>query len=212
MKDPAVLFYYRDFQHGTRRMKYEEIGRYITLLCEQCDSITGTIGPDIFDVVATTQEIRNKFDIDDQGCYYNVRMKAEIERRRKYSQSRSENRRKKITHEKDMIDISKDVKKTSKKSTPPSRFKKPTVDQVAAYFAECLKTSDVSIFTEEAESFIDYYESNGWKVGKNPMKDYKAAIRNWIKRMKQNHGKKQSNTKTAKDNFTELIRFRSSGR
>jgi hypothetical protein len=31
----------------------------------------------------------------------------------------------------------------------------------------------------EARRFWDYYESNGWKVGRNPMKDWKAAVRNW---------------------------------
>ena len=31
----------------------------------------------------------------------------------------------------------------------------------------------------EAARFYDHYESNGWKVGKNPMKDWKATIRNW---------------------------------
>lgn len=34
----------------------------------------------------------------------------------------------------------------------------------------------------DIEKFIDYYESNGWKVGKNPMKDWKAAVRNWIRK------------------------------
>ena len=29
------------------------------------------------------------------------------------------------------------------------------------------------------EQFIDYYDANGWKVGKNPMKDWKASIRTW---------------------------------
>ena len=31
----------------------------------------------------------------------------------------------------------------------------------------------------DAERFVDYYTANGWKVGKNPMKDWKAAVRNW---------------------------------
>ena len=31
----------------------------------------------------------------------------------------------------------------------------------------------------EAQRFWDYYESNGWRVGRNPMKDWKAAVRNW---------------------------------
>jgi hypothetical protein len=32
----------------------------------------------------------------------------------------------------------------------------------------------------EAQKFFNYYESNGWKVGKNPMKNWKAAANNWI--------------------------------
>lgn len=52
------------------------------------------------------------------------------------------------------------------------RFIKPTVEDVKAYCQE--RNNNVN-----AEKFIDYYESNGWKVGKNPMKDWKAAVRSW---------------------------------
>lgn len=34
----------------------------------------------------------------------------------------------------------------------------------------------------DAERFCSFYQSNGWKVGKNPMKDWKAAVRTWEKR------------------------------
>lgn len=52
------------------------------------------------------------------------------------------------------------------------RFKKPTLEEVKAYCQERGNNVD-------AEHFIDHYESNGWKVGKNPMKDWKATVRNW---------------------------------
>ena len=52
------------------------------------------------------------------------------------------------------------------------RFIKPTLEEVKAYCQE--RGNNV-----EAEHFIDHYESNGWKVGKNPMKDWKATVRNW---------------------------------
>jgi hypothetical protein len=32
----------------------------------------------------------------------------------------------------------------------------------------------------ESERFINFFESNGWKVGKNPMKSWKGAVANWI--------------------------------
>jgi predicted phage replisome organizer len=56
----------------------------------------------------------------------------------------------------------------------PKRFKPPSVDEVRAYCRERKNMVD-------AEKFIDYYTSNGWKVGKNSMKDWKAAVRTWEK-------------------------------
>ena len=52
------------------------------------------------------------------------------------------------------------------------RFTPPTVDQVREY---CLERGN----TVDPQRFVDYYQSNGWKVGKNPMKDWKAAVRTW---------------------------------
>lgn len=54
------------------------------------------------------------------------------------------------------------------------RFIKPTLEEIQAY---CKERSN----TVNPERFMDYYESNGWRVGKNPMKDWKAAIRTWEK-------------------------------
>lgn len=52
------------------------------------------------------------------------------------------------------------------------RFRPPTVEEVKAY---CFERNN----KVDAERFVDYYTANGWKVGKNPMKDWKAAVRNW---------------------------------
>jgi hypothetical protein len=37
----------------------------------------------------------------------------------------------------------------------------------------------------EAEKFVDHYTANGWKVGRNTMKDWQASVRNWTKNSKQ---------------------------
>lgn len=52
------------------------------------------------------------------------------------------------------------------------RFTPPTVEEVAAYVKE--RGSDV-----DAQRFVDFYSSKGWAVGKNPMKDWRAAVRTW---------------------------------
>ena len=62
--------------------------------------------------------------------------------------------------------------KSAETPTKQKRFEKPTLEQVQAYCRE--RKNNVN-----AERFVDYYESNGWKVGKNAMKDWKAAVRTW---------------------------------
>lgn len=60
--------------------------------------------------------------------------------------------------------------------TPRAResFKKPTLEEVQAYCQERKNNVD-------AEKWLDYYTANGWKVGKNSMKDWRAAVRTWEK-------------------------------
>ena len=54
----------------------------------------------------------------------------------------------------------------------PKRFVKPTVEEIDKY---CRSRGN----NIDARKFYDYYESNGWKVGKNPMKSWEAAVRTW---------------------------------
>lgn len=53
-----------------------------------------------------------------------------------------------------------------------SQFVKPSLDEIKAYCNE--RGNYIS-----AEAFFNHYESNGWKVGKTAMKDWKAAVRGW---------------------------------
>lgn len=55
------------------------------------------------------------------------------------------------------------------------RFTPPTVDEVTAYCGERNNRID-------PQTFVDFYASKGWVVGKSKMKDWKAAIRTWEKR------------------------------
>jgi hypothetical protein len=89
----------------------------------------------------------------------------------------------KESKEKKIIDIEKD------KTT---RFVKPNRDDVRKYMIE-LDMSDLS------QRFVDYYESNGWRVGKNPMKDWKACVRTW----KQQNNEKPKTT----ESFYKPLKF-----
>ena len=61
-----------------------------------------------------------------------------------------------------------------KENTKRKVFTKPTAEEVKAYCVE--RKNNVN-----ADKFIDFYESKGWLIGKNPMKDWKACVRTWEK-------------------------------
>ena len=58
-------------------------------------------------------------------------------------------------------------------------FVKPTVEEIAAFCKE-------KKYTVNAQQFFNYYESNGWKIGRNAMKSWQAAVQNWNTRDKAN--------------------------
>lgn len=68
-------------------------------------------------------------------------------------------------------------------------FKPPTVDDVRAYCTERGNGVD-------PQSFVDFYESKGWMIGKNKMKDWKAAVRTW----------ERSETKTRQEGTAKLTK------
>lgn len=79
--------------------------------------------------------------------------------------------------------INEILNKLSERATTPSlvpakkqSFKKPTVVEIYDYACERLNNEDALKFTEK---FHAHYEANGWKVGRNAMKDWKAAVRKW---------------------------------
>ena len=59
-------------------------------------------------------------------------------------------------------------------------FVKPTVEEIAAFCKE--KNYNIN-----AQQFFNYYESNGWKIGRNAMKSWQAAVQNWNIRDKANN-------------------------
>ena len=63
-------------------------------------------------------------------------------------------------------------KESISKDIPKKVFKKPTIEEIRKYCNE--RNNNV-----DAERFYDFYESKGWMVGSNKMKDWKAAIRTW---------------------------------
>lgn len=87
-----------------------------------------------------------------------------------------------------------DIKESEEKKP---RFYPPTLEELKNYIAD-------NKYNVDPERFIDYYTANGWTVGKNRMKDWKAAVRNWDRSQKSGGRMRQESTaKTKFSNFEQ---------
>ena len=183
-KDPAFLFYSSDFLTGTLLMSMEQKGKFITLLCIQHQKghlsekdmlhICGSYDEDVF----------TKFQKDEQGKFYNIRLEEEVGKRKAYSESRRNNRKKKedmnntsSSYVEHMENENENEDLIEKKKV--ARFQKPTIEQLKEYMTE-------QGMNDIAENWLNHYEANGWMVGKNKMKDWKASVRTWKINQKNN--------------------------
>ena len=183
-KDPAFLFYSSDFLTGTLLMSMEQKGKFITLLCIQHQKghlsekdmlhICGSYDEDVF----------TKFQKDEQGKFYNIRLEEEVNKRKAYSESRRNNRKKKedvnnisSSYVKHMENENENENLIEKKKV--ARFQKPTIEQLKEYMTE-------QGMNDIAENWLNHYEANGWMVGKVKMKDWKASVRTWKTNQKNN--------------------------
>ena len=183
-KDPAFLFYSSDFLTGTLLMSMEQKGKFITLLCIQHQKghlsekdmlhICGSYDEDVF----------TKFQKDEQGKFYNIRLEEEVDKRKAYSESRRNNRKKKedinnisSSYVEHMENENENEDLIEKKKV--ARFQKPTIEQLKEYMTE-------QGMNDIAENWLNHYEANGWMVGKVKMKDWKASVRTWKTNQKNN--------------------------
>lgn len=96
------------------------------------------------------------------------------------------------------IEIEKEIDSSASTTTKRKRFEKPTLSQITQY---CLERNN----NVNAEQFYDYYESNGWKVGKNAMKDWKACVRTWERNGYDKPIKKKNNKQDALNDMRDLM-------
>lgn len=87
------------------------------------------------------------------------------------------NRRKQPAEPAAIIEPEIQQEEKTEKKRMNKNFVKPTVEEIVAYCKE--KNYNVN-----AQQFFNYYESNGWKVGRNAMKSWQAAVQNWNTREK----------------------------
>lgn len=182
-----IPFYY-SYRKKLEKLSDQEVGRLVRSLLEygetgETEELAGResiafdfIADDINRAKAAYEErcAKNQRNIekryarqDDTNVYDGIRTKANV-----YETYQTKDKPK---------DKTKD--KTKDNSLPPNgvsdtrakRFTPPTLDDVSAYIRE--RGSNV-----DAQRFLDFYTAKGWMVGKNRMKDWKAAVRTWEKR------------------------------
>lgn len=176
MNDNAFVFYL-EYESQLSRLSDEQLGKLIRAIIEYkktgepCDS--GDIAVDLsFDFI--------KVDIDKQA--ENYRKKAEAGRlggsKNKQNEANESNaKQKKANESKSNHKKEKEIEKEKDIKKDAPRMARPTVEEVSAYCRE--RGNNVN-----AQHFVDFYQSKGWKVGTQPMKDWRACVRTWEQREK----------------------------
>jgi uncharacterized protein YdaU (DUF1376 family) len=100
-----------------------------------------------------------------------------------------------LTNNHKPLTINQEPIKDRKRASP---FVPPSFIEVQRYIADC----NLSI---NASGFIDYYESNGWMVGKNKMKNWQAACRTWEKRNETNRPNNQADNRSRAKRFSDKL-------
>lgn len=220
-QDPAFLFYYQDFLVGTDDMDNDEVGAYIRCLCHQASK--GCISEKHMMKICLRQDVFNsvsqKFLRNEDGNYCNERLMLEISKRKAFAESRRNNRMKK-TSDVHMSKTSKtyvphmenenedviEIEDANEKKVTRKKFVKPDENDVYNLMGE-LNMQGKNFMTEDklvtfARVFMDHYNSNGWVVGKTPMKDWQSTVRNWMRKEwdKIKNQKTNTNGKSKFDN------------
>jgi uncharacterized protein YdaU (DUF1376 family) len=190
-KDPAFLFYPGDYVSGTMGMTFEEKGAYMDLLMLQFNRghmnthmIQHTVGH-------LWEQVKCKFIQDDLGLWYNIRLDIEKDKRKTFTESRRNNMKPKDkpsyeapyeTHMQHHMDSHMENVNENINKDIITNKSKCSFEEVYEYMSLRIGKDNSKI---EAEKFVNYYESNGWKVGKNTMKSWTHAANNWITNTKQ---------------------------
>jgi len=95
----------------------------------------------------------------------------------------------KRTTSEQQVNTKQECKNDKKDNKNIKRFTPPTVEEVSDYIRQ-------QGYNVDPDNFVDFYESKGWKVGKETMKDWKASVRTW-------HRRNKSTTPSKVHNFNE---------
>jgi len=218
-KDPAFLFYPGDASDDTQFMNRLERGAYFDLVkvhrkfhgytVVQLRKILGKDYEEVWPALSIVMEQ------DENELFFIPWMREALRKREDYSQKQRDRINKRWNNHGNTVvlpqkedvnaivieDTDSKEKEEFRKPTQ-SRFKAPDLMEVEQFMDEAnVKAGRVwndGKVRAEAKNFWNYYEANGWRVGKNPMKKWDAAARNWMNnanKFEQTNTKNGRNTK-----------------
>ena len=197
-KDPAFLFYPADASNDTQFMNRLERGAYFDLVKGQrlyggytVVQLRKILGND-FESVWPSLELVLEFDGE---RYFVGWLKSSISKREDYSKKQSERVKKRWNNYGNTVVLPKIVNENEiinetgievrKESLRENQFQKPTVLEIQIYLLEKYPDAVKTGIETFSTKFWSHYENNGWKVGKNKMKNWKLAFPQWAETMQK---------------------------
>lgn len=178
-KDPAFLFYPSDFLTGVTDLTMEERGQFITLLCLQHQKGSLSEKTIRLSVANVSVDVLSKFKKDEDGNFFNERLKLEIEKRSAFVDSRRENGSKGGRPRKPSgLPLANPSDKPNGKAKNNLAInininENISIDEVVNYFKEN------GYKEESARNFFNYYSSAEWKDSNG------KEVKNWKLKAKQ---------------------------
>lgn len=208
-KDPAFLFYHEDFLVGVSDMSNEEVGAYIRCLCTQASKggLTEKHMKKICETNETHMIVVSKFIFDEEKQFYvNSRLKVEVEKRKRFTESRANNRSKpnkqnniSDSYETHMVNENENVIIDKGKGGLGEKPLGDNLDAISikhnSYLKQCLEqkqwieTLEIQkvIMNGKIEVSLKNYNLHliAQSESKTSLKDYKSHFVNWMNKRNQ---------------------------
>jgi len=164
---PSFLLY-KSFYAPIKHLKDDELGLLFRTLFDYQNGLEiENLPPQIGMAFAF---FKNQFDLDEQK--YQITVDRNKSNGSKGGRPKKEETQANPENPVGFLEPKKAEKEKEKEKDKRKRFSPPTLQEVSDYCKE--RNNSVN-----PEKWIAHYQSNGWKVGKNSMKDWKAAVRTW---------------------------------
>jgi uncharacterized protein YdaU (DUF1376 family) len=205
-RSPSFQFYADDFYAGAAELSQAETGAYIRLLCRQWSIGSIPSAVEKMERIAggpVTADVLEKFPVGADGQRRNQRLEHERQKQADYremqrakgiksGEARRTSVEPRLNHGSIPVGAGLEPKANSPSPSPSpssvftegkgaSRFSPTSLDEVKAEAAK------IGLPAIEAEKFFGHYQSNGWRVGRNPMRSWRAALNNWKLRSYDNN-------------------------